>query len=125
MSNVSYLSNRLAALPMDQRTAVIAAFEYVLATLKLGRAIPGAPLPIRQGNVQMYPLTATTPATPDTEFLVPHGLPFTPYLLVPCVPLDQTDATLAPLTVTRPADSRNVYLSSSVANATVFFFVEG
>lgn len=125
MANASYIEARLSALTREQRVAVIAAFDYVLSTLKAGRANPGETLPVRQGNFQWYPLSATTPATPDEEFIVAHGLPFTPYNLIPCLPLTTTGMSLIPLTVTRPADSRNVYLSSSVGDADLVFFVEG
>jgi hypothetical protein len=125
MANSSYLATRLSALPVEQRVAVIAAFDYICANLKAGRANPGETQPVRQSNFQWYPLSATTPSTPDEEFIVPHGLPFTPYNLIPCLPLTTTGMSLIPLTVTRPADSRNVYLSSSVGDADVTFFVEG
>lgn len=70
-------------------------------------------------------LQGTTPATPGEEFTIAHGLPNTPYLLVPVLRLDVQGAQLVPLTVERVADGRRIYLSSTVASAPIAILVEG
>jgi len=118
-------SSYVRALLTPALEAVTRCFDYVLSDLRVGRAMPGATLQTRGGNLQWYPLAATTPSVADAEFSIPHGLPRTPYVLVPALPLDSAGHRLVPLMVTRPADASRVYLSSSVADAVVTVFVEG
>lgn len=112
------------SLPPEIRGPVTQCLAYILADLKLGRPDPGETLQDRGANLLMYPLSATTPSTPDEAFSVVHGLPNAPYLLLPVLPLDVAGGQIVPLTVTQAADEARVYLSSSVADAPVTFFVE-
>jgi hypothetical protein len=121
MATSSYVRNLLT----PTLEAVARCFDYVLSDLRVGRVHPGESLQTRGGNLQWYPLSATTPAVADTEFSIRHGLKSAPYLLVPALPLDGAGGQLVPLTVTRPADGTRVYVSSPVTDAVVTFFVEG
>jgi hypothetical protein len=121
MASSSYIRNLLT--PAFE--VVAKAFDYALSDLRVGRAHPGSSLQARGGNLQWYPLSATTPATANEEFSVRHGLKSAPYLLVPVLALDSPGGQLVPLMVTRPADSTRVYVASAVTNVVVTFFVEG
>ena len=68
---------------------------------------------------------ATTPALADTEFSIAHNFGRVPYLAIPVLPLDQVGARVVDLTVTRGADDKRIYLSSSVTDAPVILAVEG
>ena len=70
-------------------------------------------------------MQATTPATPGTEFSIAHNFGRAPYLAIPVLPLDMVGAQLVPLTVSRAADDKRIYLSSTVANAPIVIAVEG
>lgn len=70
-------------------------------------------------------LQGTTPAIANEDFTIAHGLPSAPYLLVPVLTLDVEGAQLVPLTVTRVADAKRIYLSSSAASAPFCCLVEG
>jgi hypothetical protein len=121
MASSSYIRNLLT----PALEAVARCFDYALSDLRVGRAHPGESLQTRGGNLQWYPLSATTPATANEEFSVVHGLKSPPYLLVPALPLDTAGHQLVALMVTRPADAKRVYVSSPVPDAVVTFFVEG
>lgn len=66
----------------------------------------------------------TMPAIANTEIAIPHRFASTPYLAIPILP-NETGAQIVPLTWTRAWDSRRIYLSSSVASARVFLYIEG
>lgn len=66
-----------------------------------------------------------TPAVANTEFSFVHRFLGAPYLVIPVLPLDQVNAEIVPLTVSRAADARRVYLKSSETNATIFLYCEG
>ena len=95
-------------------------FEYVLDNLRFGHPDPGT----RAENFSIFWFTATTPSTGGTEFSIEHGLNVTPQTLIPVLPLDEVGAQIVPLTVTRVADGRRVYLSSPTTSATVFVGLE-
>ena len=96
-------------------------WKRVLPDLRFGRATAGTPAKNFGGGY----FAATTPAVADTEFVVPHSFGRPPYLLIPVLPLDQLNARIVPLKNTRLPDALNMYLSSSVTSATVFFYLEG
>jgi hypothetical protein len=66
----------------------------------------------------------TTPAVANTEFSVSHRFGATPYTVVPILP-NETDAEIVPLKWTRAWDAKRVYLSSSVASAMIYLYIEG
>lgn len=125
MASSAYVNRLLAGLPSASQSPLTAIFQYLLSSLRIGRIEPGETVVNRGANLQLYPLTAVTPAVANTEFSIPHGLPTVPYLLLPVLPLDQVGAGIVPLTVTRAADATRIYLSSSVTSATIYVSVEG
>lgn len=124
MANASYVEKLLQPVPSDQRVGIMAAFKYLLASLKVGRGDAGSTLQDRGANLQAYVLEGTTHATPNTEFTIEHGLENTPYLLIPIAALDRSGDQIVPLTVTQAADAKYVYLKSSIASAPIRVLVE-
>lgn len=121
MASAPYVNALLRSLPQDTRLPLGQVFEYVLANLRLGRCAVGH----RAENLQMYAIRGVTHATPNTEFSIAHGLGTAPYLALPFLPLDTVNASIVPLTVTKPADGTRVYLSSPIAGANITILVEG
>lgn len=76
-------------------------------------------------NFQGYYLTSTTAGTTG-EFSIEHGLGVTPYLVKPVLDLSAVGARLVPLTVTKAADTRRIYLKteSGYTNAVFSIYVE-
>ncbi|MCR4340638.1 MAG: hypothetical protein NUW01_12225 [Gemmatimonadaceae bacterium] len=121
MADQGNIESMLSGLPDDQRRIFRAIFEYLIRDIRFGRAVDGDPSKNFGGGF----FSATTDATPGTEFTIPHSFGRTPYLLIPVLPLDTVNATLVPLTVTRAADSNRIYLSSTSASASIMLYVEG
>lgn len=122
MADLGAVEAMLQSLPEEQgRRTHREVWKQVLPDMRFGRATPTGPAKNFGGGF----FGATTSATPDREFVVPHSFGRPPYLLIPVLPLDTVGATIVPLTITRTADSRNVYLSSSEASAPVYFYLEG
>lgn len=120
MADSGYVEAILGGIAADVRRSVAGAFDYVLANLRLGPFDAGT----RSQNFQWYWLSGTTSSNANTEFSIAHGLGRTPYLVLPVLPLDQVNAQLVPLTVTRAADANRIYLSSSSTSAAVALLVE-
>lgn len=117
-------NNYFAKFEGQQRVALDGFSQDVQTKLLAGRPVMGSNQNARGANLRWFPLTATTPATPDEEFSIVHNIGSIPYNLIPCLPLDTAGAMLVDLTVTRAADIQRVYLSSSVADAPITVFVE-
>lgn len=117
MANKGFVNGLLNTLPADMRKVLNPAFEHVMDTWKLGAGQKAT-------NAAWYRFTATTPATANTEFSVEHGLNQVPSLLIPVVPLDSVGNACVPLTVSRVADGRRVYLQSSSTGAAICFYLE-
>lgn len=107
---------------IDQRKLLSAIFKYVLKSgLRFGRSIDGDPSENFGGGF----FSTTTPSVANEEFTVPHSFGRKPYLLIPVLPLDQVNAKIVRLQVSRAADANRIYLKSPDTDAAVFFFVEG
>jgi len=117
-------NNYFAKFDGAQRVALDGFSQDVQTKLLAGRPTMGANQNARGANLRWFPLTATTPSTPDEEFSIVHNIGSIPYNLIPCLPLDTVGAQMVDLTVTRAADIARVYLSSSVADAPITVFVE-
>ena len=114
-----YVETLLNALPNDVKKVLVPAFNYVQDSFRLGPIEANK----RATNAQIYWLTATTPSTGNTEFSIEHGLGAAPQYLITGVPLDAINAMIVPLEVSRAADARRVYLTSSSTNATIYLGV--
>ena len=120
MANPSYVESLLGSLDRDLRATFKRVFDYVLRNLRFGPAAHQT----RCENLQAYYLTSTTPAVANQEFSIAHGLARAPYLLIPVLPLDQTNARIVPLKMTRTADVSRIYLSSPSTSAAIYVLVE-
>lgn len=126
MANPSYLKSILASiLTPAQRPAWNQVVQYLCTNLNAGRVVPGATQVDRGANLLWFPVMATTPSTPGETFTVAHGLNRIPYAAYPVLPLNVQGAQLVPLTTVQPADSKKLYLSSTVADAPIYLMVEG
>ena len=120
MAKTAYVETLLGSLPVELKQAFRGAFDYVLNSLRLGRA--SSP---RAENLQLYFLHGTTPGVANTACSVPHSLGRAPYLLLPVAALDTVGDRLVRLTVTQAADASRVYLSSPDTDAPFTILVEG
>ncbi len=123
MADTGLIDADIGSLPAEIRPALKRIFRYVLSDLRFGH--PSGETAQALKNFAGAFLTTTTPSTPGDEFSIAHGLGRTPYLLIPVLPLDAEGAQTVPLTVTRVADDKRIYLSSTVADAVVTLVVEG
>lgn len=121
MADPGYVKTLANTLPADVRRVLGLIGEYILGNLKIGRPTHQT----RATNLQAYHLTGRTPATPDTEFSIEHGLATAPYLLIPVLDLQTVGALLVPLETARAADNRRIYLKSSEGDATFNVVIEG
>lgn len=120
MADPGYVRQYLGAFEGSQRSALDTIFTYLLGNLRWG--LPGDAK--RVENAQFYELDVTTPADAATEFSVAHGFPNAPRLVVPVLDVTQAGNRFVGLTVTRPADSKRLYLKSDSTSAQITLFVE-
>jgi hypothetical protein len=120
MADASYIKSLFGGVSDDVKKAADQAFTYLLGNLRLGPFTQGK----RATNFQWYWLSGTTHADANTEFSVAHGLGRTPYVVLPVLPLDQVNARIVTLQVTRAADASRIYLSSASTSAVIALLVE-
>lgn len=125
MANPAYAKTLIPTLPPNERAAWQTLLQYMFTYFTAGRVMPGATQVDRGSNLQWFPQMATTPATPGEMFAIPHGLGRVPYAAYPVLPLNVQGAQFVPLTVAEPADNKQIYLTSTVADAPVYLMVEG
>lgn len=123
MADLGLLRQKINGLPVELRATVLDIVTILCKDLRFGHPQQMQPDPLTNFGGGFF--TFTTPSTPGDEVAVAHGFGRIPYLLVPCLPLDTVGASLVPLTVTQAATAKNLYLSSSVADAEVTVIVEG
>lgn len=117
--NVETMLSGLA--DQDLRKILNAVFKYIMRDQRFGRSVDGDPAQNFGGGF----FSATTPSVANTEFTVPHSFARKPYLLIPVLPLDDVNAKIVRLQVSRAADANRIYLKSPDADAAVFFYLEG
>lgn len=110
-------------MPQELRPIFKRIFTALLKDLRFGHPTGDVPDPLLNFGGGFF--HATTDATANTEFSIPHGFGRVPYLLYPVLPLDVVNAQIVPLKVTRAADDKRIYLSSSAESAAVTVAVEG
>lgn len=120
MADASYVKSLFGGVAADIKKAADAAFTYVLANLKLGPFNEGR----RSLNFQWYWFSGRTSATAGTEFSIAHGMGRIPMVVIPVLPLDQVNAQIVPLQVSRAADVNRIYLTSSSTSAAFAVLVE-
>ena len=128
MANLAVIKGKLSILGTAVASPIADAFTYLCSAIQVGTIQPGVPLPTRGGNLRWFPVQVTTSASANAEVTVPHGLgpQQVPYALIcQAARLDVAGGRVGiPLTVTRPADTVNIYVSSPTTNATITIMVE-
>lgn len=132
MASPGYIENQLTAISDSTTQRVLKSiFRYLLSNLKFGRATSGGAdqsavsTSVASENLGGGFVTFRTPAVANTEFSVAHNFGTAPYLLIPCLPLDQVNAGMPRLVVARAADNSNIYLKSSDTDQAAYVFLEG
>lgn len=123
MSDFGAIASEINSLPAELRPVLLRIFQSVVKDGRFGHPKGAQPDPCQNFGAGFF--HGTTASVADTEFSITHGFGRTPYLVIPVLPLDTVGARIVPLTVTRAADDKRVYLSSSAESAPVTLYVEG
>jgi hypothetical protein len=118
VADIGSIEAELGGLPSEHKKALVSAFRYLLNNLSWVRLERG-----RAQNCQVYYTSGTTSTAANTEFSIAHGLGATPSYVIPVLPLDEVGAQMVPLRVSRAADDKRVYLTSSSTNAAITVLV--
>jgi hypothetical protein len=94
-------------------------FTHLLQTISFGEPEHET----KATNLNAYFYTATTPAVANTEFSIAHGIGARPRLAIPVVDLRQQGSAFVPLRVSKAADSKRVYFTSTSTSAVVTVLV--
>jgi hypothetical protein len=122
MATISELDRIIARFPSDLRPALQ---DFAQALLKMRLGHPTGETSDPMVNIQGAFLHGTTPAIAGDEFTIAHGFGRTPYLAVAVMRLDTVGSSVVPLTVSREADDKRIYLTSTIADAPVSLATEG
>lgn len=131
MANPSTVETFLTGIPDDKIQSVLkGVFRYILGDTRFGRATgtgqqSKASTNAKATNLGGGYLSSTTPAIANTEFAVAHNFGHAPYLCIPVLPLDQVNAGIARLVVSRVADASNLYFKSADTSQVIYLYVEG
>jgi hypothetical protein len=121
MANLVAIEAALGGLPSAQKVALMNAFREIIKGMRFGRPVDGHPAENFAGGFY----AAVTPSVAGEEFSIAHDFGIAPYLVVPVLDVRTVGLRTVPLAVSRVADARRVYLTSTVADAPVILFVEG
>ena len=117
MAVKGYVATLLNALDPDIKKALLPVFDYIGSDWKLGDGD-------KANNALWYRGTSTTHATSGTEFSVAHGLGVAPTKLIPMLDLSTPGAQFVPLTTSKAADAKRIYLTSTSTGAQILFYLE-
>jgi hypothetical protein len=123
MADLGFVDQKLKSLPTALQPALKDIFREVLRQMRIGHPSGTAPDPTL--NMAGAFLHTTTPAVAGTEFSIAHGFGVKPYLAIPVLRLDAVGSSVVSLTVSRVADDKRLYFTSTVASAPVSIWVEG
>lgn len=104
------------------KSAILQIIELGFGNLTVGAVDPHNK---KATNFALYHQASTT-ATSTGEFSIAHGMDRVPHLAIPTLDLSQPGAKLVQIEVSRPADSRRIYLKAAAGstNAAVSLLVE-
>src|SRR3954468_3877182 len=117
MSAPGYVFQLINTLPVELRPTLTTIFEYVMRENALGANT-------KAENFSWFKVEGTTHGTANTEFSVLHGMDHAPTKLIPILALDDINAQLVPLTVSRASDAKRIYLKSASTGAVFQVFLE-
>lgn len=121
--DLGYAEAEIRSLPEALRPAMLRLFRALLRDLRFGHPSGDALDPAM--NFGGAFLHGTTPAIVGTELTLPHSFGRTPYLAMPVLLLDAVGSRVVPLTVSRVADSKRIYVTSTIASAPISVYCEG
>lgn len=110
MASKGFIDSLINQLPQEQRTIFSNIFDEVLRQFRVGDGD-------KAQNFAWFQVESTTHTTANTEFSVVHGMEAPPSRFIPSLRLDVAGAQLVPLKVSRAADSRRAYFTSSSTSA--------
>lgn len=120
MADIGAIKSFIGGLPSDIRLALEQAFTYVLkSNISLGVFEHQTPA----SNLKAFWLEGTTSSVANQEFTIAHGLESTPTYVIPVLSLNDVNTQIVPLTVSRAADGKRVYLKSSSTSAAIAVLV--
>lgn len=123
MADLGFLEGEIKALPEAMRASMLRIVRHLAKEMRYGHPNGDQPDPaLNFGGAFFH---GTTPDTPGDEFTIAHGFGRTPYLALPILVLDTVGSELVPLTVSRAADDKRLYFTSTEAGAHFSLFVEG
>lgn len=123
MADLASLLSKLSGLDAATKKAFTALFTELVPDIRFGH--PTGELRDPAKNIGGGFVRGTTSAIANQEFTVAHRFDRVPYLAWPVLPLDQVGSQIPPLTVTRAADDKRLYFSSSETDVPFSLFVEG
>lgn len=123
MADLGTIEQEINSLPAALRPALLRIFRSILKDIRFGHPNGTQPDPLLNLGGGFF--HGVTPATPGDEFTIPHGFGRTPYLAFPILRLDAVGSSVVPLTVSRAADDKRIYLTSTIASTPVSLAVEG
>lgn len=123
MADLGFVESELKALPVEIRATMLRVFRAILKDVRFGHPTGDTSDPMV--NMAGGFFHGTTPSTPGDEFSIAHGFGRVPYLAVPVLRLDSVGSSIVSLTVSRAADDKRVYLTSTEASAPVSLAIEG
>lgn len=123
MASLGYIESLIRNLPQGVRSTMQDIVRAIVKDIRFGHPNGTATDPCENFGGAFF--SGTTAATPGDEFTIAHGFGRVPYLAVPVLPLDQVNAGIVDLTVSRAADNKRVYFTSTVASAAFTVFLEG
>jgi len=123
VADLGSLEAELNGLPVEIRATFLRIFRAVLKDMRFGHPKGEQPDPMLNFGGGFF--HGTTPASPGDEFTIAHGFGRVPYLAFPVLMLDTVGSSVVPVTVSRAADNKRLYFTSTIASAPVTLGVEG
>lgn len=123
MADLGTIEQEINSLPAAIRPTMLRIFRAFMKDMRFGHPKGEQPDPMTNFGGGFF--HGTTPSTPGDEFTIAHGFGRTPYLAFPALRLDAVGSSVVPLTVSRVADDRRVYFTSTEADAPVTLIIEG
>lgn len=118
MADIGFVKTVLGGVPDVVKKGVEQAFTYVLGSLSITASDRG-----KAGNFLLYYIEGTTSSVANQEFTIAHGMESTPTVLIPVAKLHEVNTQLVPLTISRAADNKRVYLKSSATSVAITVLV--
>jgi hypothetical protein len=123
MADLGFFESEIKSLPENIRPTMVRLFRALLKDIRFGHPDGSSSDPmLNMGGAFLH---GTTPATPGNEVSLPHKFGRAPYLAYPVLRLDAVGSSTVPLTVSRVADDKRIYLTSTIASAPFSVGVEG